>query len=291
MLVRDVPGSVYRDAMGCYPLFACTNWSELKTDLDALSGELISVAFVTDPFGAFDPNKMRGNLDICVDFKEHYVVHLGEPIEKIVSRHHRQYARKSLRDVQVEISPNPQIHLDEWVELYGHLVQRHGITGIRAFSRKAFAAQLSIPGVVMLRALHQGECLGIHLWYLQGDVAYSHLEALSPKGYQLCASYALYWYALACFMEHPAKIIWMDLGAGAGISGEGADGLTFFKRGWANDVKKVWFCGRILDRDKYLALVKLHNAQGTSYFPAYRSGEFGGGREQLSNDDQGVTNR
>ena len=68
------------------------------------------------------------------------------------------------------------------VGLYAHLTERHGITGIRAFSRAAFARQLAVPGLVMFRAAAAGETVGLHLWYVQDDVAYGHLGATSPRG-------------------------------------------------------------------------------------------------------------
>jgi hypothetical protein len=33
ILERIIPGTPYRDAMGCYPLFACNDWSKLANDL------------------------------------------------------------------------------------------------------------------------------------------------------------------------------------------------------------------------------------------------------------------
>ena len=38
LLERPIPGSPYRDAMGCYPLFAAQDWSRLYSDLDEISG-------------------------------------------------------------------------------------------------------------------------------------------------------------------------------------------------------------------------------------------------------------
>ncbi len=53
VLERPIPGSPYRDAMGCYPLFDCRDWSGLKADLDELAAEAVSICLVTDPFGRY----------------------------------------------------------------------------------------------------------------------------------------------------------------------------------------------------------------------------------------------
>jgi hypothetical protein len=66
----------------------------------------------------------------------------------------------------------------------------------------------------------------------------------------------------------------VDLGAGAGLGETGDDGLAWFKRGWASEALPVYFCGRILDRDRYDAIVAQKKATVNGYFPAYRRGEF-----------------
>jgi Acetyltransferase (GNAT) domain len=273
VLERAIPGYEARDAMGCYPLFACRDWSRLSLDLSALEGDLVSLVIVTDPFGDYT----LADLDECftrvIPFKEHYVVGLSQPSEAAVSKHHRYYAKKSLQKVTVEACADPLQFLDDWVDLYGELTQRHQLTGIHAFSREAFEKQLIVPGLTMLRAVYEGETVGAHLWYVQADVAYSHLAAYSPAGYQLMASYALYWSALDYFANR-AK--WLDLGAGTGTKNDTTDGLAEFKRGWTKDTRTVYICGRILNPEKYEMITAGEGISATEYFPAYRRGEFGG---------------
>ncbi len=54
VLLRDIPDYPYRDAMGCYPLFTCFDWSQLHSDLEDLPSDLICLSVVTDPFGVYD---------------------------------------------------------------------------------------------------------------------------------------------------------------------------------------------------------------------------------------------
>jgi hypothetical protein len=270
LLERSIPDTDARDAMGCYPLFVCEDWRGLEADLEELDG-LVSVALVTDPFGAYDEAWLRRCFrDVATPFKPHFVADLEQPIDRIVSRHHRYYARKALGRVSVERCDSPESHLDEWVGLYDHLIARHRLSGVKAFSRQSFATQLRIPGAIMLRATCDGTAVGAHLWYVHGGVAHSHLAAFSARGYELMASYALYWFALKTLA---GEVRWLNFGAGSGAAADADAGLTAFKRGWATETRTAYFCGRIFDREKYDVLAATE-AQRSGYFPAYRRGEF-----------------
>src|SRR5438067_1654985 len=100
ILEREVPGFSFRDGQGCYPLFCCQNWSRLHQDLEELRNDLICMSLVPDPFGAYDEAYLRRCFkDVMIAFKEHYVADLTMPLQKIVSRHHRYYARRASRQV------------------------------------------------------------------------------------------------------------------------------------------------------------------------------------------------
>lgn len=269
ILERAIPGSSHRDAIGCYPVFSCRDWAMLQGDLETLDG-LVTLALVTDPFGNIDERALRQCFGRVALFKQHFIRDMHQNAASEVTSHHRYYARKALRDVQVEVCDEPGRLLDDWIRLYDVLIERHHITGLKAFSPAAFAEQLRIPGIVALRAISAGEVIGAHLWYLQGEVAYSHLAAANQRGYSLNVSYALYSEALRYF---GGRARWLDLGAGAGIDPHSADGLTQFKRGWSTDTLPVYFCGRVFDKQRYDKLTSASGAMNTRYFPAYRQGE------------------
>lgn len=271
ILQRQIPGFPDYDGMGCYPLFACQDWSQLFADMEDLGSELVSLALVADPFGEYDKTYLQQCFDELALFKKHFIVDLDRPINDIVSARHRSYARAALRNILVEEYDEPARFTEEWATLYATLIERHNITGMRAFSRESFAKQLRVPGTIMFRAVHQGVTIGAHLWYVQGQVGYSHLEAVSLTGYKLRAAYALYWFAIQWFFR---KVQWLDLGAGAGITNEGTDGLSQFKRGWSTGTRPAYFCGRIFDPERYTEIVKAKGIPATAYFPAYRKGEF-----------------
>jgi hypothetical protein len=271
LLERPIQGSDRRDALGPYPLFACLDWRALAADLDEACRELVSVALVPDPFGAHDPALLERTFDVVRPFKEHFVYDLSLPSPRVLTKHHRYYVKQARREITVEACADPPAFLDEWVTLYTSLVERHGLRGIKAFSREAFREQLAVPGIVVLRAARQDRTVGAHLWYVSGPVAYSHLMAQDTAGYEAGASYALY----AAAVEHFAsRVAWLDLGAGAGVSAA-TEGLTQFKRGFATGTTPAFFCGRIGDRDAYEDLAtQAGSSSGEPYFPAYRRADF-----------------
>lgn len=271
VLERPIPVSGDRDAMGCYPLLCCTDWSAIPDDLGDLR-DLVSLVCVVDPFAPCDRATLARWFDVVVDFKPHFVTELRGPVEAIVSRSHQASVRRALRHVDVEVCPDPSAHLDEWVMLYDHLIRRHRITGIRAFSRAAFARQLTLPGMVMFRAASPaGTTVGMDLWYVQGDVAYGHVAAFNAHGYAVRASYATKWHVLRYFH---GKVRWLELAGVSGAAPEAGDGLAAFKRGWATGTRMAYLCGKVLDRSRYEALCAARGVADTGYFPAYRQGEF-----------------
>ncbi len=274
VLERAVDGFDGRDAMGCYPLFACADWSKLQVDLEPLERDLICLSIVSDPFGEYTPEYLRQCFpDVTIPFKDHFIVDLRESPEKFVDSHHRRYARRALRNLEVTRIDNPSDCLDEWLSLYQELIARHHITGISAFSRTSLGMQLKVPGMVAMRARSDAETVGMLLWYAQDGRAYYHLGAYSNRGYDLRASFALFRYSLDYFAQQGFS--WLNLGGGAGSASDAESGLTRFKRGWSTGTRTAYFCGRIFDRARYEQIAKAKGNNATDYFPAYRKGEFG----------------
>ena len=275
LLKRSIPGTWFHDAMGSYPLLCCKDWSVLADDFLDLDGDLVSITAVADPFGDHGgaSGLSKAFPGLVRPFKEHYIVDLRQRPHDFVSRHHRQYARRALAVLRVERADEPIAFLDEWVRLYSFLTERQRIGGIARFTRDAFQQQLTIPGLVMLRALHGNETVGITLWYHQQDRAYVHLGAYDNKGYAYGASYALFSTALDFFAQHSVRLL--ALGAGSGLNNE-TDGLSQFKRGWATGTRTAYLCGRICKPDIYFALVArkgglLDGSNSEGFFPSYRA--------------------
>jgi hypothetical protein len=268
LLVSETPRPTLYDGMGCYPLFSCRDWSALGADLESLADDLVSVRLVTDPFADIDSSNLHDAFpDICREYKQHFVTDLKVPIESAASSHHRRNVRKALDVVAVRQETLNARLLENWCSLYENLVRRHDIGGVARFSPSAFALQWNVPGLVAFSARNGDETCGVTLWYIQGDVVYYHLAAYSDRGYELGASFALFWTALEYFTKQGLR--WAALGAGAGVSAA-TSGLTRFKQGWATGTRPVYFCGRILRPVEYANLTGSASA-GRKFFPAYRA--------------------
>ena len=271
ILERQTPVLGFRDAMGCYPLFCCRNWHRLGDDLNQLRDTIVSLSLVADPFGNYTPDLLKSYFDVVLPYKQHFVADLSLPLEQFTSARHRKYGRRALQKISIEVCSSPTGHLDEWVRLYDHLIERHRITGMRRFSRKCFASQLSVPGLVMFRASKDDEPLSLDLWYVQGEVAQGHLVSTSPRGYELQVSYGLKLFILQYFT---GKVRWVNLGSVPGVNADVDDGLARFKRGWSSETRTAFFCGKILKPKVYQELVRATSTEGADFFPAYRRGEF-----------------
>ena len=130
ILSRPIPGTILFDGMGCYPIFACPDWSGLEKDLNWVGNQLVSLSLVTDPFGAYNHLELQRYFkDLARPYKEHFVVDLQQRPNEFVAPHHQRNVRKALEMVKVEICNEP---IQSWT--IGTLctiilIERHHITG------------------------------------------------------------------------------------------------------------------------------------------------------------------
>ena len=273
LLKRSIPGSNVYDAMGCYPLFSCLNWKHLSRDLDELQDQWVTVSLVTDPLAVISAHNLNQFFkDVCVPFKEHFVIDLSLQRGTYVSNHHKRYAKKALNKVEFQICEQPEENLKEWVDLYSHLIRRHSIKGIPRFSPEILGKQMNIPGCIVFQAMKDNQIVGMQLWYQMQDKVYYHLGASNDEGYRCYSAFAIFWEAIDYFKKQGIR--WLSLGSGAGVKPSSDDGLSQFKRGWANTSRTVYFCGAVTQKKHYENLIKKRNASTSDYFPGYRSGEF-----------------
>ena len=270
LIKRPIPASGHFDAMGCYPLFLCENWDLLHEDIINLENDLISIALVTDPFTTISFEQLRRIFPVCYHFKDHYIADFSVPFEKIIGKSTRKLSTQALRHVVIEQCPEPVRFLDEWVNLYDVLVNRHNITGIRAFSRDSFSKMLLLPGLDMFVARMGDEIVGAEIIIRQKHFAYVHLLAISELGYQNNASYALDWTTQKYYSN---TLHFLDHGSGAGLDNE-VNGLVQYKKRWSTMKLPVYFCGKVLNKRIYKELSYRNQVRETEYFPHYRIGEF-----------------
>jgi hypothetical protein len=271
LIKRSIPGTDYFDAMGPYPLFFCENYQNICDDLDELREELVSVSFVIDPV-TYPLFKYSTNcLDVFTAYRNHYLLDLTLPFSETISKNKRRNARRALRILEVDIDQSPFVDVTEWVDLYDCLIKKHQISDLRRFSYETFQKQLSIPGTLFFKAVYQDQIVGGNIFFIQGDVAYSHLSAFTDKGYELGASYAIKWKAI----EHLRKFVKI-INFGGGVKREKSmtSGLELFKKGWSNRIEAAYLCGKILNPNLYSSITELKYKTGSQWFPAYREGEF-----------------
>jgi len=271
LIKRQIPDTPHFDAMGCYPLFLCKNWNNLRKDIDNLEGELVSIALVIDPFASIKTGELSDVFPICNKFKDHYITDLTLPLGSSVHKKTRHHARRALQDISIEHCEDPGKYLVEWISLYDCLIERHTITGIRAFSKHSFEQLFRTPGLEMFIARLGKKIVGAELFIVIGDVVYAHLAAYNKLGYEYNASYALSWIALHYYSK---KFHLLDQGSGTGLQQQ-EDGLTKYKKRWTTETLPTYFCGRVLHNEIYEDLTKHLGSTGVDYFPAYRYGEFG----------------
>ena len=274
LLRRSVTnGPDFSDAMGCYPFFCCCRWSGLGDDLESLDKEILCVSLITDPFGDFQANNLR---DIFTDrfflFKNHYVVNFSKNWKASIKKHHLRNIKKAAAAVETKRCPDTSALLADWCRLYRYLACRHNITGLTSFSEHLFKKLFLVPGIEAFSAKLNGETIGMLLCMVQDDIAYYHLGAYSRSGYEQRASYALFDHVMNHYAEKGFR--YLGLGAGAGITDTRSDGLSWFKAGWANEQRPVYFCGKIFNKKLYFRLATLSGTFQSEYFPAYRTGEF-----------------
>lgn len=268
LVERPIPDSHARDGMGCYPMFACRDWSALGHDLEHIGADLVSVSLVTDPFGACDEAALAAVFDRVVPYKQHYVADLTRPRRDVMTADRERcaaLARK--RGVTVEEVAHPPDLIDEWAALYSRAMQRLDARG-PVLSRETVLAQLHLPGIVMLRAACREATVGLGLFAIHDEVAYAHLVAMADSAHELRVSCALYYDAIE---RLSGRVRWIDWGGVAGPADNPDDGLARFKRGWSSGQRTAFLCMRILDREQYAALTEARRRTGSAYLPAYRA--------------------
>lgn len=272
ILKRSVPGQDSFDGMGPYPLFCCRSWDLLWKDLDQLQTDLISLSIVADPLKSLPQKNLESIFpDLVKPFKTHYIVNTENKLTDFISSHHKRYSKKSFNHTTIQKCEQPIDYLEDWINLYQELIDLHGISGIRKFSRKTFERQMTIPGLSVFRAVADSDTVAMSLWFEQVDCAYFHLSASNKLGYEYWASFGMFWEALNYFQK---RVHWIDLGGGAGLVDGDLDGLARFKQGWSNETRTAYLCGKIFDHERYNELAITLGKKESSYFPKYREGEF-----------------
>jgi len=197
------------------------------------------------------------------------LIDLGAGAAPHPTKHHRRKLRQARPGVEIAPIAEPAAALEDWIALYDVLVEKHGIKGIRRFSRETFAKQLRVPGVLLIGAHKEGRLLGIDWYYQEADHVFAHLSAYSDEGYALSISYPMMAAAIDHFRSRASVI---DLGGAPRLGA--ATGVADFKKGWATRTAPAYFCGKALLLRDYLAMNGGIPPEEESFFPFYRRGDY-----------------
>lgn len=267
LLRRPIPEANLSDCIGPYPLFTCREWNRLSEDLATLrQSGAVSAVVVPDPFGEYSHSLLESVFDVVRSVKRRWIVHLDDGYEDRISEHHRRCALRGSAHITIERCADPARDGEEWSRCYERFAVRRGMSGAAVFSARSLIDQLSVPGLLMYRALSGDETVGFQLYMIDGACAYGHLTAYTGPARRSGVAYAFYW---EIFRDLQALgIEWVDLGAGLAD----ADGLARWKSGWTRDSCPSLLCGAILRPTEYDRLTRAAGGGGAgAYFPAYRA--------------------
>jgi hypothetical protein len=264
VLLSRIADEDHVDAVGPYPLLSCPRPELLGSDLDQLRDHgAVSLTAVLDPLRPPAPGDER--FAVLRPFKTHFLT-VPPAVGDRPSPHHRRQVRLARSRVTVQVEPGRSADVAAWMDLWGVLVAQHGLTSMRAGSRQAFAAQFALQGSIVMWASVGEERVAAQFVLATDKVAYVHLAAASALGRACRAMYALDAALLELAEDGGLTIHW---GGGSGPTAA-EDGLTAYKRGWANATREAQLLGAVLEPATYARLSERSMGTPSGWFPAYR---------------------
>ncbi len=270
VLERAIPGTETRtDLLGPYP-FLDGRALEAACLEDRLPAGPVTLTAVLDPLSAPHEDLVVELFpDFRAPFKEHSLVKLGEDLEAQRRPQHRRKIRRAHDAVEVVRATPTAAEGEAWVALYAALREQHGFHGSLAdFSAESLRAQLQLRGARLYLARRDGANVAGSLWFDSDQHTWYHLGASSAEGLAVGASFALFDVALRDAAD--AGLEQANLGGGAGLSNDAADGLARFKRGWTPHLGWSQVVGRVLDRGAFDELCEARGPCAPGTFPPYR---------------------
>lgn len=270
LLERAIPGTENQtDLLGPYPLLDGGALDDSCLD-DQLPVGPVSLTAVLDPLSAPEEARVVKLFpDFRKPFKEHSLVDLGEDLGQQRRPQHRRKVRRAHEAVEIVRATPTEEQSEAWVTLYAGLREQHGFHGSLAnYSTKSLRAQLHLPGARLYLAHLDGSAVAGSLWFDSDRQTWYHLGASSKEGLAVGASFALFDVALRDAAE--VGLEWANLGGGAGLANDAADGLARFKRGWTPHLGWSQVVGRVLDRGAFDELCEARGPCAPGTFPPYR---------------------
>jgi GNAT acetyltransferase-like protein len=302
VLAREIDGAAC-DAVGPYPLAILSAQAGLAAGLERLRrAGFVSITLVIDEYHRPPLAALTSVFDVVRRFKDHCVVdrRLGKTRP---NRHHRYYARRASRHVDVrafslsehieewialyrahhqnktlralretggELPPLPR-DFDDWIAAFRQIVRQHDIKPRPIFPRIHHETLAAMPGVTALGAFVGDRLISGHLWIRAGQWVRAHLAAGDEEALAVGAAYAVNDFALRHFADCDLINFGGALGTQDGPLDPGTDGLIRFKRGFCNAVAPCYVAGAVLHPKSYAALcARTAASDADPFFPAYR---------------------
>ncbi|MEM4380264.1 MAG: GNAT family N-acetyltransferase [Thermoplasmatales archaeon] len=261
------PYTPFFDLSYCYPFLPIKSLNGLIEDLKNVHGAYQCFYGVLSPWIQIVEEKEIAEFELFFQYKDHFFTDLNQELWSTLPNTHKRLIKKSEKKVSVNLA-YPNNVLDDWVQLYKNLIRRHQITGLTAFSDQTLRSFLLIPGAFVYAAYLDNQICGIAIFYPHDHLVYYHLAAYSDQGYQVSASYAIFWKAIRDFKQLGFRAL--HLGGVPGVYAS-ESGLQRFKKGWATGCVRSFFCGKVLNKEQFeLTRQMSGSASVTDYFPPYR---------------------
>lgn len=261
VLLRPIPGTAMRDAMGPYPLLPFgADWDIAAGLAEIAAAGAISFVAVADPLGTCPAPHLFAH---AVPFKRHHLV-LGGPADYAPDAHHRRRIRRASGCDLAEVALDAV--MADWMRLHAGLAARRGFTGgLQDFPQRYMAA-LPPLGLRCFAARQAGAVVAMGLWLRHGETAWYHLGAADAAGRESGAGHAVMDFAIRGLQaDGVTRIV---LGGGLATAAEAPCGLDRFKAGFGNAARVNLLLGAVLDPARCAAL---GGAAGGGFFPAYRA--------------------
>jgi hypothetical protein len=234
VLIRDGHGGACF-ATGVRPQASLDPDSDLSAGLARLrQAGVVSVSLVPDPLWSPTLGAFRRAFEICQPLKIHFMLDRGARRVQIGKRH-RNRINQALRACEIREGSLAE-HVPRWMELYRWHVANRRIA--HPFGVSYFETLAQLDGLKTLIVTVNEEIVNMTLWLRHEDVLYFYDGASNAAGLERSASYA----AFAYVIETESECRYLFFGGPAEMRANGDDGLTAFKRGFANAFGSTYLC-------------------------------------------------
>lgn len=268
-LNRSIGVSGYHDLINPYPVFICSDFSNIRSDFAQLKQtKAVCLTLRTDVFDENIVLKTEGTWDWFKPFKTHYITNFREPWRQTAARNAIRYEKRARDIYAFSRVENPASYATELSRLNKVILDRTQIGKTTALSVNTLQIQMSQNGVRLFKAENCDGVQGLALFMITDQKAYAYLLGATNEARSDHVIYGLYGYALDS-LKSEVEVV--DFGGNPGWSDDPADNVVQFKKLWTNQIATSFICGKIFDRNVYAQLCAKNRSSRSKFFPSYRA--------------------